>query len=107
IVVSILAVRRPEPRRNGLAFALAWMLGLALLVLLSSLLLPERDGARRDPRPALYSWTWLAIGVLLLLAAAHALRGRPKRDAPTPAGRWTAILNKGSANHVFGVGLFL
>jgi Sap-like sulfolipid-1-addressing protein len=107
IVVSILAVRRPEPRRNGLAFALAWMLGLALLVLLSSLLLPDREDARRDPRPALYSWIWVAIGVVLLLAAAHALRNRPKRGESTPAGRWTAILNKGSAIHVFGVGLFL
>ncbi|HEU0114522.1 MAG TPA: GAP family protein [Thermomicrobiales bacterium] len=107
VVVSILIVRRTEPRRNGVAFALAWVIGLGLLVIFSAWLLPSLAGVRRDPPPALYSWIWIGVGIVLLLGAARARRNRPAPGEPTEAGRWTAILGRGGIVHVFATGLFL
>lgn len=107
IVVSLLIVRRPEPRRNGVAFVLAWVLGLGMLVILSARLLPSLAGVRRDLPSALYSWIWIGVGIVLLLGAARAWRNRPEPGAPTEAGRWTGILGRGGIVHVFAIGVFL
>jgi Sap-like sulfolipid-1-addressing protein len=107
IVVSILIVRRPEPRRNAIAFVSAWVLGLALLVIASARVLPSLAGVRRDPPPALYSWIFVGVGIVLLLGAARARRDRPEPGEPTEARRWTGILSRGGIVHVFAIGLFL
>jgi Sap-like sulfolipid-1-addressing protein len=104
IVVSILIVRRPEPRRNAIAFVSAWVLGLALLVIASARVLPSLAGVRRDPPPALYSWIFVGVGIVLLLGAA---RDRLEPGEPTEARRWTGILSRGGIVHVFAIGLFL
>ncbi|HEX5498951.1 MAG TPA: GAP family protein [Thermomicrobiales bacterium] len=107
IVVSILIVRRPDPRRNAIAFVAAWVLGLALLVVVSAWILPNLAGVRRDPPPALYSWVWAGVGIVLLLGAARARRDRLEPGKPTEARRWTGILSQGGIIHVFAIGLFL
>ncbi|HET7094507.1 MAG TPA: GAP family protein, partial [Thermomicrobiales bacterium] len=107
IVVSILIVRRPEPRRNAIAFVLAWVLGLALLVILSARLLPGLAGARRNPPPTLYAWIFVGVGIVLLVGAARARGEKTEPGEPTAARRWTDILSRGGIAHVFAIGLFL
>ncbi|HEX5499254.1 MAG TPA: GAP family protein, partial [Thermomicrobiales bacterium] len=82
IVVSSLIVRRPEPRRNAIAFVIAWVLGLALLVIVSARILPGLAGARRDPPPTLYAWIFVGVGIVLLVGAARARRDRLEPGEP-------------------------
>ncbi|HET7094934.1 MAG TPA: GAP family protein, partial [Thermomicrobiales bacterium] len=107
IVVSILIVRRPDPRRNAIAFVAAWVLGLALLVVVSAWILPNLAGVRRNPPSTLYAWIFVGVGIVLLLGAARARRDRLEPGEPTEARRWTGILSRGGIIHVFAIGLFL
>lgn len=110
IVISILIVNRPDPRRNGFAYVLGWLVGLALLVVLPAVVLHDRFGLQsglpgtlRD-RFALFR---AALGVLLLLAAVVALvRGPLPGDQPADP-RWARIIESGGVGRVLGMGLFV
>ena len=110
IVISILVVNRDNPRRNGLALVLGWILGLFVVVALPGLLLHDRfdflaGGA--DRWAARFALFRAALGVLLLLAAAVAVaRGPLPGDQPANP-RWVSILDRGGAGHLFGMGAFL
>ena len=65
IVVSILAVRTANARRNGLTFAIGWIAGLALLVVLPALFIRDHAGALRNLGADIPDLIWIALGVLL------------------------------------------
>jgi hypothetical protein len=110
IVISILVVNRDNPRRNGLALVLGWILGLFVVVALPGLLLHDRfdllaGGA--DRWAARFALFRAALGVLLLLAATVAVaRGPLPGDQPANP-RWARILDRGGAGHHLGMGAFL
>lgn len=107
IAAGILILRTTRPRLNGVLFALGWTLGLVLLIVLSTrLVLLQRAGARAAGFD-LPSVIWVAIGALLLLAAARARRGRPLPGEEPAAPRWLRAIDTANAPRVFGIGLFL
>ena len=110
IVISILVANRDNPRRNGLALVLGWILGLFVVVALPGLLLHDRFGASsavHDTQVARFSLFRAALGVVLLLTAAAAFaRGPLPGDQPANP-RWARILDRGGVGHLFGMGAFL
>lgn len=110
IVISILVANRDNPRRNGVAFVLGWILGLGILVAAPALLIHGQfslpDGGRRALAER-YAMLTAALGTLLLLAAAIALVRGPLPGDHAEDPRWARILDRGGIGRVFGMGAFL
>lgn len=110
IVISILIANRPDPRRNGVAYVLGWLCGLALLVALPAFVLHEHFGLRNSMPPAIgerFALFRAALGVLLLLAAVVALRRGPLPGDQPADPRWSRIIEGGGVGRVFGMGAFV
>lgn len=50
---------------------------------------------------------WVAVGALLLLAAAQALRSRPLPGEEPATPRWLRVIDTAGPGRMFGIGLFL
>ena len=107
IAAGILILRTAHAWRNGLAFAAGWMLGLILLVVLSTRIVLLQMRGARGALANLPAVIWVAIGAILLLAAARAWRGRsPPGEAPQPP-RWLRAIDRSGTGRIFGIGIVL
>jgi len=107
IVASILVVRTANARRNGLVFAIGWITGLALLVILPALFIRDHVDALRNLDAHIPDLVWIALGVLLVIAAALSWRKRSRPgEQPSPS-RWKDVIAGGSTLRTLGLGLFL
>jgi hypothetical protein len=109
IVISIFVANRDDPRRNGLALVLGWILGLAILVALPAFLLHEQFALPhvKETLAGRFALFRAALGVLLLIAAAAAFaRGPLPGDQPADP-RWMRIVDSGGIGRMFGMGAFL
>ncbi|MEU9763755.1 GAP family protein [Streptomyces sp. NPDC047985] len=107
IVAMILILATPRGRLNGTLFALAWIVGLALLGAVT-LAVGGAGGASAHHQPA----TWvgalkLGLGVLLALFGARQWRRRPKDPSEAQLPPWMAAIDRFSPIKVFGLGLLL
>jgi hypothetical protein len=107
IVAGILILRTAHPRRNGIVFAAGWILGLILLVALSTQLVLLQLRGARGALSALPAIIWVAIGAILLFAAARAGRGRPLPGEEPEPPRWLRVIDRSGTGRVFGIGFFL
>lgn len=107
IVAGILILRTARPRLNGLVFTAGWMLGLVLLVALSTRLVQLQMRGARGALLNLPAIIWVAIGAIVLLASARAWRGRPLPGEEPDPPRWLRAIDRSEPGRVFGIGLFL
>jgi hypothetical protein len=107
IVAGILILRTAQPRLNGLVFAIGWVLGLLVLVGLSTSLIQGQVGGDREPALDLPSVIWVAIGAVLLIAATRAFRGRPVPGEAIDPPRWLRVIDQAGVPRLFGIGAFL
>jgi threonine/homoserine/homoserine lactone efflux protein len=107
IVAVVLMLATPRGRRNGPAFALGWIFGLALV---GTIVLLVSSGANASEGGAPATWVgWLKIvlGVLALLVAARQWRGRPRGDAsPDPPG-WMRTIDTFTPGRSVAIGVAL
>src|SRR5512144_799999 len=93
IVAMVLMLVAPGGARAAWAFAVGWMLSLALV---STLVLLLADGADASVNGAPAPWVSgvkIAIGPLLVLFAVRQWRGRDPDTADTEAPGWTRTLD--------------
>jgi hypothetical protein len=107
IVAGILILRTAQPRLNGLVFAIGWILGLLVLVALSTWLIEGQIRGDRAPSFDLPAIIWVAIGVVFLIAAARAMRGRPMPGEEVDPPRWLRVIDEAGIGRLFGIGVFL
>lgn len=107
IVAGILILRTARPRLNGLLFAVGWVLGLILLVALSTRIVLLQTRGARGALLNLPAIIWAAIGALLLLAALRAQRGRPLPGEKPVTPRWLRIIDRASPWRSLGIGFAL
>lgn len=110
IVIAVLIESRDNPRRNGIAYLLGWLCGLALLIILPTLVLHERFGLESGRRPDLLAHAALfraALGILLLVLAAAALVRGPLPGDQVDEPRWARAIDGGGAWRMFGMGAFV
>ena len=107
IIAGILILRTANARANGLAFAAGWLVGLALLVILPALFIQAQAGAERGAAVDLPAVIWIVIGVVLLLAAVRAFRGRPLPGEEPDPPAWLRVIERAGPFHTLGIGLFL
>jgi threonine/homoserine/homoserine lactone efflux protein len=105
IVAVILVLDTPKARSNGPAFALGWVLGLAVV---AAIVLPlaggDDDGGGTSTPVALIT---LAFGLLMLGVAVQQWRGRPREGHEAELPGWMAAVDKLTApkSFVLGAGL--
>jgi hypothetical protein len=109
IVISILVANRDDPRRNGLALVLGWILGLAILVALPAFLLHEQFALPhvKETLAGRFALFQAVLGVLLLIAAAVAFARGPLPGDKAADPRWMRIVDSGGIGRMFGMGAFL
>lgn len=110
IIIGVLIENRENPRRNGLAYLSGWLLGLAVLITVPTLILHGRFGLESGHRPDLIAHAAQfrgALGVLLLILAAAALIKGPLPGDQVADPRWARAIDGGSVWRMFGMGAFV
>ncbi len=107
IIAVILMLVTPRARVNGPAYAVGYLLGLALIGAIV-LLVAGPAGASDDGDPA----TWvdllkLALGVGLVLLSVKQWRGRPHGDEEPATPKWMGAIEGFSPVKAFGAGVLL
>jgi threonine/homoserine/homoserine lactone efflux protein len=85
IVAVVLMLGTPRARVNGPAFAVGWIVGMALVMVIVLVVLGA--GEASDATQTSVQWGTLALGVLMLVLAVGQWRKRPRRgeEAQLPA----------------------
>jgi hypothetical protein len=106
IVAVILMLGTSHARRNGVAFALGWVVGL---VAVSAVILAVSHGAGSANSDASHGVRWgtLAVGALFLMMAVAQWRKRPKRGETAEMPRWMTGINRFTAPKAAGLGVVL
>ena len=107
IVAVVLMLVTPRGKRNGPAFIVGWLAGLAavgIVVIAAS----GGAGASDDAAPATWvSWLKLVLGALCLLVAARQWRGRPADGEEPATPKWMGALDRFTPIRAAGAGIVL
>lgn len=107
IIATILMLMSPRPRPLGLSFLAGWVLGIAVSVVVFTLLagvIPERDGTGSQP---IIGSIQLVLGVLLLLLAIKQWRSRPGPDQEAALPKWMSAIDTMKPVAGFGLAFIL
>jgi threonine/homoserine/homoserine lactone efflux protein len=88
IIAVVLLLGSGSGVRKGIAFVLAWLVGLAGIGAVTLLLAGVLDAAGADGPATWVSVLLLFVGVLLVVLGGRQWRCRPRGDADAPMPRW-------------------
>lgn len=107
IIAVILLLTTAGARRNGPAFVVGWLAGLAVIgVVVLAVIGPSAQGPRGQPATWV-SWLQLILGALLLYVSVRQFRGRPTAGTEPPMPGWMRSVEQFGAVQSLGVGAFL
>jgi Kef-type K+ transport system membrane component KefB len=107
IIAVVLLLTTGAARRNGTAFVLGWLVGLAVIgVVVLAVVGPAAHGQPGHPATWV-SWLQLLLGALLLVVAVRQFMGRPAADATPMTPRWMQSIQRFGAAQSAGVGAVL
>jgi threonine/homoserine/homoserine lactone efflux protein len=93
IVAIVLMLATPRGGRNGPAFLLGWVVGLAVVGAVV-LLVASGASASDDGAPATWvSWLKLVLGLLAVLLGVKQFRDRPRGDAEPELPKWMRAID--------------
>jgi threonine/homoserine/homoserine lactone efflux protein len=107
IIAIILMLGTPRARSNGPAFALGWLLGLAIA---GGIVLAIASGNSQEDDGSPATWVSvlkLLLGVLLLLLAARSWRGRPRAGQEAKMPSWMQAIDRFTTGKSLGFGVVL
>jgi threonine/homoserine/homoserine lactone efflux protein len=107
IIAIILMLGTPRARSNGPAFALGWLLGLAIA---GGIVLAIASGNSQEDDGSPATWVSvlkLLLGVLLLLLAARSWRGRPRAGQEAKMPNWMQAIDRFTTGKSLGFGVVL
>ncbi|MFF3729186.1 GAP family protein [Streptomyces sp. NPDC002476] len=107
VVAVILLLTTPRGRLNGALFSVGWILGLALLGAIMLAVGGPGDASANKHPAAWVGALKLALGVLLVLLAAHQWRHRPTDPTEARLPKWMAAIDRFTPPKVLGLGLLL
>lgn len=93
IIAVILVLATKEADKNGRVFAVGWLIGLSILVLVATLLLSVVDFYGKD-NVTLISWIRIGLGMGLLALAAKKWVHRPKSGREPTLPKWMATIDQ-------------
>lgn len=106
IIATVLMLLSRRARVTAPAFALGWMLGITV-VLIVVLLIAGDNGLDTTGSSDLTYWIKLVLGLLFLLLAFHTWRTRPRPGQPVEPPKWMAKLDQVSPLVALGLGAAL
>lgn len=107
IIAGILMLMSPRARSTGVGFLLGWLLGIAVVATVFTLLssiLPEESEDSSKPVLAVVQ---IVLGLLLLLLAMRQWRGRPRDGTQPDMPKWMQQIDGMSFVTALGLGLLL
>lgn len=108
VVAVVTVLGGPNARRNGPAFALGWVVGLAAIVLIGSVALDQIESAPADDDASWADWVRLALGVILVGAAFAKWRSRPRPGSPPPdPPAWMRSIDNAGTGRTLVIGALL
>jgi len=106
IIATVLMLLSPRARQTGPAFAVGWMAGITV-VMVVVLLVAGPDGVDTSSSTTTTSWVQLLLGLLFVLLALNQLRKRPRPGVEAPPPTWMATLDRTSPVMALGLGALL
>lgn len=107
IIAVVLVLGSPHGRAKGLAFVLAWLVGLGAVGALVLLFAGALDASEPSEPATWVNIVLLALGVLLLVLAAKQWRGRPRVGDETPVPGWMSTIDEFTTAKAAGAGFAL
>ena len=107
IIAVVLMLGTPRGRRNGPAFLLGWIAGLAVV---GAVVLLVSSGADASEQGAPADWVSvlkLVLGALLLLVAVRQWRGRPRGSEEAALPKWMATIDRFTPGRSVAMGFAL
>jgi len=107
IIAVILMLFSPRARVNGVTFLAGWVVGLAAVCAVVYGLADAGDVASDPAASDTMFWIKLALGVVLILAAARRWRARPKPGEDRSLPRWMAAIDGFTPRRAGAIGIGL
>jgi hypothetical protein len=107
IIAVTLMLVTPQASRNGPAFVLGWLLGLALVGTVVLLVADPLDASEGGEPAAWVDWLKLVLGLLLLVVALRQWRGRPHEGDAAAMPAWLGAVDRFTAPKALGAGAVL
>jgi threonine/homoserine/homoserine lactone efflux protein len=107
IIAVVLMLAGPRGAVNGPAFALGWVLGLAVVGAVVVLVAGERAHDDSGAPSGWVSALWLVIGIALVVLGVRQFRGRPTGGVPAEMPGWMRAIEGFRWPRAMGAGLAL
>jgi threonine/homoserine/homoserine lactone efflux protein len=107
IIAIVLLVGSDEGRAKGLAFVVAWGLGLVAVGAIVLVFAGVADASEAGEPATWVNVLLLALGVLVLSLAVKQWRGRPRAGVEMPAPRWMRTVDDFTVAKAAGAGFAL
>ena len=107
IIAIILMLVTPKAKTNGTAFALGFVLGLAVICVVAVVLAGGSDFSSGSGPTKTVSAVKLLLGLLLLVAAARQWRARPKPGEAPAMPKWLESIERFTPPRSFAIGAAL
>jgi threonine/homoserine/homoserine lactone efflux protein len=107
IIAVVLMLATPKGRVNGPAFLVGWVVGLAVVGVITLVLVGDASASSKGTPATWVSLLKIVLGLLLLAQGIRRWRGRPRRaeDAKLPG--WMQAIDTFTAPKAAGMGLLL
>jgi threonine/homoserine/homoserine lactone efflux protein len=107
IIAVVLMLFSDRARVNGPLFLLGWVVGLSVVVTATYLIADRLQVGDDATANSGASWVRLAMGTLLVVAAARKWRSRPGPDDEPSMPRWMTTIDRMAPVKAFGLALAL
>ena len=107
IIAVVLLVGSDGGRAKGLAFVVAWCLGLAAVAAIVLVFAGVADASEAGEPATWVNLLLLGLGLLVLALAVKQWRGRPRAGEETPAPRWMRTVDDLTVAKAAGAGFAL
>ncbi|QDP96797.1 GAP family protein [Microlunatus elymi] len=107
IMAVILMLMSPRGRGASVTFLLGWVLGIAVVLTVVTLVIGPASGSDSSGPSPVASIIKIVLGVLALFLAFRQWRGRPKPGQTPQLPKWMAAIDKVTPAKAFGLGALL
>jgi threonine/homoserine/homoserine lactone efflux protein len=107
VIAVVLLLTTRGARRNGPAFVVGWLAGLAVIGVVVLAIAGPTLAGDQGQMATWVSWLSLVLGVLLLVVAVRQFTGRPAADAEPTMPSWMESIDRFSAARSLGTGAAL
>lgn len=107
VIAVVLVLATPESKRNGVAFAAGWLIGLSVLTAVALALVGGVDGESGTSSGTVVGWLRVLAGGALIVLGVQKVRNRPGDGQPTPTPKWMSGIAAMEPRGSFRLGLLL